>query len=290
MRLDRFLSVHIARPLVRMQIRAVRSIPILMYHGIRPVTGPRRPYRATCTAPEVFAAHLQFLAEAGYRGVSLKEAISSPPAIEKMAVLTFDDGFDDFYRTAFPQLARHRFSATLFVVSTFAASGSRRPADFATDCFLDWSEIRALDQAGIEIGSHTATHPRLWTMSARARESELRTSKAEIENAIGRPVESFAHPFAFPEQSAAYASELCGLLRDCGYRAGVSTRIGIAQPAPGEYLLPRLPVNTYDDLALLAAKLEGGYNWLEPIQRHYKRHLKPLFPHIGSHPRGEVHE
>jgi len=50
----------------------------------------------------------------------------------------------------------------------------------------------------------------------------------------------------------------------------VSTIIGRAGKHDNRYYLPRLPVNSWDDAALLRAKLEGGYDWLHWPQWLYK--------------------
>ena len=62
---------------------------------------------------------------------------------------------------------------------------------------------------------------------------------------------------------------------------GVCTIIGTAGPSDDTYFLPRLPINSHDDLRLFRAKLEGAYDWLHVAQRWYKS----LF---GRTPRGSA--
>ncbi len=90
-------------------------IPILMYHGIREGTGNRHPYFETNTSPELFARQMTFLHDRGYDVVSLKDAIGAMTAGEngkRRVVITFDDGYRDFYTHAFPVLERFGFKAT----------------------------------------------------------------------------------------------------------------------------------------------------------------------------------
>src|SRR5271155_4460858 len=79
------------------------------------------PYYRTSTSPQRFAEQVNYLHGNGYRTVSLAEAVSalrgqSPipdkQVADKPVVITFDDGYQDFYRHAFPVLSQCGFSAT----------------------------------------------------------------------------------------------------------------------------------------------------------------------------------
>ena len=135
---------------------------------------------------------------------------------------------------------------------------------------------------GIEIGSHTVTHPELWRLSPRDLKYQLSHSKETIEQSIGTEVRSFSHPFAFPEQNAAFITQISALLEKLGYQNAVSTIIGTADRKDGKYCLPRLPINEHDDLRLFRAKLQGAYDWLHVAQRLYKNWLKkePATPRV----------
>jgi peptidoglycan/xylan/chitin deacetylase (PgdA/CDA1 family) len=133
------------------------------------------------------------------------------------------------------------------------------------DC-LTWKEVRELHGAGVSFGSHTVSHPQLQFVSRKQQDDELRQSKEIIENKIGTPIQSFAYPFAFPEDDREFVRQLRHNLQDSGYENGVSTMVGTVGPDDDTYFLKRLPVNSWDDLSLFKAKLEGGYDWLHGIQ------------------------
>jgi len=272
---DRLLSVGFIHPALRLLNRSRGGrVPILMYHGIRTETGPRRPYFETNTTPELFASQLRFLIENGFQTVSLAEALQDTEgrlSSQKRVVITFDDGYRDFYTTAFPILRRHGLTATVFVISGFTR---KQPGQFNGKELMTWDEVRTVRSHGIEIGSHTVDHPKLWQLSPHDLEYQLRHSKATIEDALGEPVQSFSHPFAFPEQDTEYVERLSGLLDKYGYEHSVSTIIGTAGRRHARYHLPRLPVNSYDDSRLFRAKLEGAYDWLHLAQFFYKTRLK----------------
>lgn len=244
-----------------------------MYHSISPVDGTQHPYFETRTSAEVFAQQMQFLSNHGYATVSLADVMAGKDSDsdKKQVVITFDDGFHDFYTHAFPILGKNGFSATMFIVSTYPREPrlSRNGTGYMT-----WAEIREIHAHGIRIGSHTATHPQLSTLSEEQVRRELSDSKATIEDELGEKIVSFSYPFAFPEPDTRFTFELQQTLQSCGYENGVSTMIGTARPEGEKFFLPRLPVNSFDDTSLFRAKLEGGYDWLRAVQRLYKKRLK----------------
>lgn len=272
LRLDRLASVYLCHPLAKVCTNGSRSrLPILMYHGIQWGTSTRHPYYETNTSPSAFALQMKYLRDNGYRTLDLDKAIRSLKRDENLAkrvVITFDDGYRDFYTTAFPILCENGFTATVFLVTGHTGEQRLRFKDM--DC-LTWKEVRELHSKGICIGSHTVTHPELKLLSNAEIEYEIRQSKQTIEDKIGHPVKSFSYPFAFPEVDQVFTSSLEKSLSRHGYQNGVSTIIGRASGRSGRFFLPRLPVNTWDDVCLFQAKLEGGYDWLHFLQYIHKR-------------------
>jgi peptidoglycan/xylan/chitin deacetylase (PgdA/CDA1 family) len=268
-RLDRAISVGLAHPISRFLDRHAR-IPILMYHGVSDALGEKHPYFETNTSPSLFARQMRYLHENGYRTLDLTQAVSALSAGScegKPVVITFDDGLRDFYTDAFPVLMTYGFKATMFVVTE--ASGEQRISRDGKQC-MTWDEIREVRNNGISIGSHTVTHPELHSLLPAQVRYEVETSKRAIEDKLGDPVQSFSYPYAFPEQRKTFVSELRQLLDGYGYKNGVSTIIGTAGPHHDRFFLPRLPINSHDDLRLFRAKLEGGYDWLHAPQLLYK--------------------
>jgi peptidoglycan/xylan/chitin deacetylase (PgdA/CDA1 family) len=270
-RLDRAISIGLVHPFSHM-LRRQRAprVPILMYHGMQSELGARHPYYETNTSRERFAAHMKFLHDNGYSTVNLHEALESMMTGRnggKRVVITFDDGFRDFYTHAFPILAEYNFKATMFIVSgltgneTVVAEGKE---------YMTWSEVREIHAHGIQIGSHTVNHPELYKLSPNQVEYEVRQSKETIENELGEAIQSFAYPYAFPEDDKKFTSHLRELLQTHGYENGVCTIIGTARPDDDWFFMPRLPVNSFDDLRFLEAKLEGGYDWLHKPQYLFK--------------------
>jgi|SRR4051812_17078565 peptidoglycan/xylan/chitin deacetylase (PgdA/CDA1 family) len=267
--IDRLATVCFFYPLQRLLLGTTvkLQIPILMYHSISAGQEHEHSYYATSTTREVFAAHLDFLRANQYVALNLSQAAdilaSGKQLDKKFVVITFDDGFADFFEDAFPVLKEHGFTATMFLPTDYIGNSSK---SFKGRPCLTWDQIKELHRGGIEFGSHTASHPRLVDLAPKTLETELKVSKEVIEQRLSSPVHSFAYPYAFPEHRRSFTSLLRDALQDAGYQQGVTTKLGIAGMGDERLFLKRLPVNSYDDQPFLKAKLEGGYNWLRGVQ------------------------
>jgi peptidoglycan/xylan/chitin deacetylase (PgdA/CDA1 family) len=264
-RLDRILTLYCFGPLSGLNPAKSPAIPILMYHSISDSDERVHPYYRVNTRAGVFADHMRHLAEQGYRTISLREAADAGPG-NRSVVITFDDGFSDFYFEAFPILKKHGFRATVFLATAFVGG---RP--FLGRRCLDWAQVRELHTAGVTFGSHTHTHPQLWGLPRGAVARELRQSKSLIEDKLGSPVTDFSYPYRFPEENGGFTALIGDELRSAGYARGVTTMIGRHRSGDGALFMKRLPVNSGDDIALLDAKLCGGYDWLHGPQYAVKR-------------------
>jgi peptidoglycan/xylan/chitin deacetylase (PgdA/CDA1 family) len=156
--------------------------------------------------------------------------------------VTFDDAFRSVEH-ALPVLERLGIPATVFVCSSLADSGAplavpeladevaRLPAELAT---MTWEQLRELTSRGIEIGSHTATHPHLTQLSDTEIRNELTDSRRLIEDHLGRSCNLLAYPYG------EYDSRTCAAAPAAGYQAafGLSTR----DSPPDRYALPRVGI------------------------------------------------
>jgi peptidoglycan/xylan/chitin deacetylase (PgdA/CDA1 family) len=277
-RVDRLATLYLASPWLKLTAKAGQSVPVLMYHSIADDDeSAAHAYYRTKTSPAVLAGQLKYLHDHGYTACSLAQALHRLQEHDtaKLVVLTFDDGYQDFYRHAFPLLSQYGFSATVFLPTAYIGDV---PLPFkGTNC-LTWDEVRELNQHGIRFGSHTVTHPQLRTLTALAAREEITNSKMTIEEKLGCPVDSFAYPYAFPQTDLEFKKRLRDTLLAAGYQCGVCTTVGRANRSSEPLFLERLPVNSCDDQALFAAKLEGAYDWISKSQylaKKIKARLRP---------------
>lgn len=275
-RFDRWATLCVSAPLTRLLgVGQKTHVPILMYHSISDnLFGMAHPYYHINTLPEVFSQQMRWLRREGYRTIDLCEAWAGLEAgtdSSKTVVITFDDGYRDFYIDGFEVMKECGFSATLFLATDRIQN---TPARIEGADYLTWKDVRELHAEGFRFGSHTMTHPDLRSLGPDQIEYELGRSKEIIEQNLGASVELFSYPFAFPEEDESFSRFLEDLMGNLTYELGVSTILGRASRRHNKFFLPRLPVNSWDDAGMLRAKLEGGYDWL-----HWPQLVKKSFLH-----------
>lgn len=166
--------------------------PILMYHSIGDVMPP--DFETWVVRPRQFRNHLARLAETGMNTLTVSELVRRRCAREvphRAAVLTFDDGYADFVHNAMPALQTFGMSATLYVSTGMLGN------EFRGLPMLDWGALKAVRDAGFEIGGHTVHHLALDRLSLRQALDEIRGCKHALEDRLGIVVDSFAYPFGF---------------------------------------------------------------------------------------------
>lgn len=237
---------------------AVRLVsPILAYHSVHP---DRQD--VINVSPLRFAQHMQWLADHGYRGVSLRqyrEAHSRrQPSASRMVAITFDDGYLDNFTEAWPILQKHHFTATIFVipgrVGTQIIHDEQWLSQFPSVpreayAYMDWHHILSLMDAGIEIGSHTMTHPLLDEIAPEEQSREIHEAKHVLESHLGRSVESFCYP------AGHFSDATLRFVREAGYRQAVVTPYKAGQIRGGEFTLKRAGLYRDDTLPRFLFKI-----------------------------------
>jgi len=80
---------------------------------------------------------------------------------------------------------------------------------------LTWNELRTMQAIGIDVGSHTCSHPKLTMLDANELQHEIGASKARIESMLQQEVEGFCYPNG---TRADVNDEVKGVVQRCGYR------------------------------------------------------------------------
>ena len=229
------------------------SVPILMYHAV--AQDPPPTTRRLSVTPGAFEEQVAFLANHGYTGLTfsdLADAFRTGAVLpERPVVLTFDDGYADFAREAWPVLRRHDFPATVFVTTGWIADAGAAAAGTPLDHMLSWAQVCELSSAGIEMAAHSHSHPELDQLGEAELRHDLGHSKALLEDAIGAPVRALAYPFGYSSSRVRLAA------RSIGYRCAASVRNLRATPAEDPFALPRLTIRRSTDPATFAAIVTG---------------------------------
>jgi peptidoglycan/xylan/chitin deacetylase (PgdA/CDA1 family)/glycosyltransferase involved in cell wall biosynthesis len=209
------------RPTARDVYRQLGTkVPVLCYHRVAPERMPGS--NLTVTVGE-FERQMTYLSRRKYQTISLNDfhnwQSSLSPLPAKPVILTFDDGYAGFLDHVAPILAKHGFSATIFLLAGRIGREVRweghRPLGI-----MSREEAAELARRGFDIQGHGVEHHDWTSIEPDAVREELTGSARIIEEITGRPVRFFAYPLG---HSTAGVRELA---RSLGYCAGCTVRPG----------------------------------------------------------------
>lgn len=178
-----------------------------------------------------FEKHMKWLKEKGYNSITPDElydfvanGASLPP---NPVLITFDDGYADNYRNAYPILNKYGFKGTIFVVTSFLGK---------YDNYLTWEQCSELVKNGFYIESHTANHKIMTEISDEDLMEELRLSRKEIKDRLGIDADYVAYP------TGTYNLHIAQLVKDAGYKAAFTIKYDNVSRNSNVYALERVPI------------------------------------------------
>ena len=205
------------------------KVPIFIYHSVRPyIPGESVMQDRFDITPELFQQQLSYLQSHGYTTITpnmlerdIKMGTTTP--IAKPVMLTFDDGWENQYKYAYPLLKRYHMVATFYVYT--------KPIDNAKLSYLSWDQLHEMQTGGMTIGSHTLTHPLLRRLPLADAERQVTESKKVLEKELQRPVLHFAPPYGYTNP------QIETLIKKAGYTTARGTHRGVVHSANDLYNL-----------------------------------------------------
>ena len=165
-------------------------------------------------------------------------------------IVTFDDAYRDFAQVAWPLLKEHGFGALLFVVTGAVGDTNRWSARSDEKVpLLGWEEIAAVHSEGVEISSHSISHPFLPAQSPAEVVREVAGSRATLTRRLGAPPKALAYPYGASDEAVEH------LAGACGYTYGLTCRGERGRFDDPLLSLPRIEIEGGDDLGRFIAKL-----------------------------------
>lgn len=237
---------------------------ILIYHQIG--AGMGRQMEVTRSA---FADQLDWLVSHG-SVVPLEEAIAQRGRTgdERSFVLTFDDGYDDFYRFGYPELVKRDLPFALYL--TTHPVESREPLTPGGRAEpLTWGQIEAMYGSGaMTLAAHTHRHDDLRLLGADDIEADLATCDDLVERRLGvRPVH-FAYPWGYWSQAADEAVRRRYASATLGSGPGITESTDV-------HLLHRVPVQLSDSAFFFRRKMRTGLRLEDVVRRRLKGYDGP---------------
>jgi peptidoglycan/xylan/chitin deacetylase (PgdA/CDA1 family) len=211
---------------------------VLCYHAV----SERWPAALSVT-PDALRDQLALLRRQGYRGATFSD-VALGRVDGKVVAVTFDDAFSSVGELAKPLLDEVGMPATVFVPTGYvgregpmAWPGTDNwvggPHEAELSC-MSWDELRALRDAGWEIGSHTRSHPHLTRLSDGDLAEELRSSRADCERELGG-CESLAYPYGDYDERVVAAAGAAGYSTACTLPDSMHRARPLAWPRVGVY-------------------------------------------------------
>lgn len=216
---------------------------VLCYHIVEAPAAPRMHIDR-----ETFRQHLRYLELTGYNVIPLRHlyeyVTGKRPSLPKNAVvITLDDGWRSAYTEAFPELQKRKFPFTVFIYPNIIGQTSNA---------LTWKQIREMSDAGVDIQSHSLTHPYLTRRKHRSLgdqgyaewlEKELAQSRRILEKQTGKKVEFLAYPYGDYDERVAKATEAAG------YSAALTCEFGRVKKGSDPLRMKRFVIDDRMDFA-----------------------------------------
>lgn len=268
--------------------------PVLCYHRVLPnyIEGDDPIYTVL---PEQFESQMAFLAEAGFISLSLQEyaeiARGARQPAKRSVLITFDDGYADNYKIAWPIAKKYKVKINLFLCTSYI--NRVNPLAMTQDGYqivsdstprlegrntlqehmmefphlwrpLNWAEIREMKESGVQIGFHSHSHRNLALLSPEELATDIETGLSILQRELGYRPGCFALPYGWYDS---YNSEVISILKNFGMHTIFACHLGKFQTPATQPAYPRLSIYQEDDLSVFQRKLLGAYDWLARLER-----------------------
>lgn len=223
---------------------------VLLYHSID--KNSRQPAWRWAVSLEAFRRQLDMLRESGYQTILASDMKRYQELPAKSICITFDDGLADNL-DAVEALVERQMCASFFIVGGDIGKhtswlGNSHPAQQ----MLTAANLREMEAAGMEIGSHSLGHKKLAQEDDQAVAYELSESRKVLSDVLGRNVDVFAYPHG------SHNDRVVELTRQAGYRLAFSTVDGFIEPNADLLKIPRVNVFNTDSYSWFARKIAFG--------------------------------
>jgi peptidoglycan/xylan/chitin deacetylase (PgdA/CDA1 family) len=276
------MATRVVWPLTRLDRGTERLVPpVLCYHRVLPRAAKCKRQPPYSVTPDQFEEQMSVLAREGFTSLTFREFYEAAAGLRELparsVLLTFDDGFSDNYSLAWPIAQQFGMKLNLFICTGLVSGNSIEvfagvsPSERASrsqfsDLWqpLQWSEIREMTAAGVDVGFHSHDHRNLGFLSAEQIATDADTGISLFIEQLGFRPRFFAFPFG---HFGSYSRAATLVLQSQGMELFFTTELGRTAPAAAEKIFSRIVVHPEDDLLSFRRKVFGGYDWMGGIRR-----------------------
>ena len=264
----------------RAELRELAGHPlrVLMLHSI---AEPRNSDEASYyLSPDRWRMLLETMKARGYYCADPAK-LEDPAASwgERELVLTFDDGYDDFYTGVFPFIEDYGLKPIVFLPVDRIGDENRWDHAIGVRArkLLNTAQVRELRRHGVRFGSHSLTHPSLVNIGDAQLRRELVDSRQKLEDLLGEQITMLAYPFGANNRRVRNAAT------EAGYKLAFSTVEGL-NLWEDPFSLRRVEFNQVLPPIFYRWKLHRGHGPGGSIRKE----LRPLYHSLPSKMRAKL--
>jgi peptidoglycan/xylan/chitin deacetylase (PgdA/CDA1 family) len=204
-------------------------MPALMYHHVQSEEAARASKQTSLTVyTDYFESQMQYLKDKGYSVVSMAQLVdffdSGTKIPTKSVLITFDDGYEDFYTDAYPILQKMGFPATMFVPTGLVDNPG----------YLTWDQISSM-KGIILFANHTWSHKNVQTTTSDMQYEILTADTQLADHSLNSP-KAFSYPYGIDSASSEK------YLTSLGYEVAFTTIPGSTLCTKLRLALPRIRI------------------------------------------------
>lgn len=263
-----FILFHI----VYFVIFKINYKPVLMYHRVTDIKkspdkryidhkGGKLDLDTMKVSLDNFEKQMNYLKKNNYQTTNFYDNSKNG----KRVIITFDDGYKDNYLNAYPILKNNNQTATIYVTVDKVINNEFMQIDqndkVEDNMLMSVEDIIYLSKNGIEIGSHTLSHPYLDQLSYKEQEREVVESKEKLEKILSKNIVSFAYP------SGMYNKDTLEIVRN-NYNYAVVTARGsdLSLTNKSKYEIEREAISSTDSMFMFKLKVIGVHRFLRKLR------------------------
>ncbi|MBS1513391.1 MAG: polysaccharide deacetylase family protein [Bacteroidetes bacterium] len=253
---EKVLSIY-KEEILKKNIEVLKKpLPILLYHRVVKAK-IKDSVVGIFVTEETFDEQLAHLKKNNFKTITffdIHNALNGGKLLsEKNIVLTFDDGYEDNFTSAFPLLKKYNYSAVIFLVTGKESNSWDESKNEPGAKLLSKKQIIEMYEQGIEFGAHTLSHAKLTEVSTGGLLKEIYNSKIYINKELGLPVISFAYPYGECNKAAKDA------VKSLGFEFGVATDSGSINFLDDLYQIRRQIIFSHTSLFQFRKKISKWY-------------------------------
>ena len=147
---------------------------------------------------------------------------------QRKVLITIDDGYESFYKNAWPILKKSQIPFILFVSTR----------EVGKKGYMSWEDIRELDKFDfVEIGNHSHSHDYLIDFTNFDIKNDLKESISIFKKQLGKNSIFFSYPFG------EYSTALKDIVIDLGFKYAFGQHSGVVDHTKNFFEMPRFPIN-----------------------------------------------